>query len=131
MAEKEQNKTRFGVSDRGVPNEIGMPDTVGPEVTNKRIRITSMPEPSLGETAERMGAAKPWVPKGGHSSADANDPGNDTPSMRFKPAPSEGYVVVKSPKDADPGGKTGPTQTPAGQADAGGYTGASGVGGYS
>lgn len=128
MAEKEQNMTKFGVEDRMVPNTIAMPD-VGGEVMNKRMSI-GMSEPSLNTPTERMGAAKPWVPKGGHAvaAADAKDPGNDKPSMRFKPAPSPGYVKGRLPDTKKAGG---PSQTPAGQADAGGYSGASGVGGYS
>ena len=76
-------------------------------------------EPSLNTPVERMGAAKPWMPKGGHAvaAANAHDPPSSKPSMKFKPAPK--------------GGPIGPTATPAGQANAGGYEGASGSGGYS
>ena len=76
-------------------------------------------EPSIKTPAMRMGAAKPWMPKGGHAvaAADAHDPPSSKPSMRFKPAPK--------------GSPVGPTGIPAGQADAGGYSGASGGGGYS
>jgi hypothetical protein len=127
MAEKEQNKVKDGVKPRMVPNPVGMPD-VGGEVMNKRMPI-GMSEPSLNSATERMGAATPWVPKGGHAVAAANakDPGNDTPSMKFVPAPSPGYVVGRTPK-SKPGG---PGNGYAGQADAGGYSGASGNGGYS
>lgn len=76
-------------------------------------------EPSLNTPVERMGAASPWISKAGHAvaAANAHDPPSSKPSMRFKPAPK--------------GGPTGPTGTPAGQANAGGYVDASGSGGYS
>ena len=75
--------------------------------------------PSLNVPKERMGAARPWISKAGHAvaAANAHDPAGSKPSMKFKAAPK--------------GGPTGPTGTPAGQANAGGYVGASGSGGYS
>lgn len=124
---QEQNTEKFGVADRSVPNPAKMPD-VGGEIQNKRTPI-SQSEPSLNMAAERMGAAKPWKPKGGHAVAAANakDPGQDKPSMKFVPAKSPGYVVGRTPK-SKPGG---PGNGYAGQANAGGYEGASGGGGYS
>ena len=127
MAEKEQNEVKFGVAPRMVPNPTAMPD-VGEEMMNKRTPL-SMSEPSLNSATERMGAATPWISKAGHAVAAANakDPGNDTPSMKFVPASSPGYVVGRTPK-SKPGG---PGNGYAGQANAGGYEGASGNGGYS
>jgi hypothetical protein len=70
-------------------------------------------EPSVKSATERMGAAKPWMPKGGHAvaAANAHDPAGSKPSMKV--------------------GKT-QGQSPAGYAgaDQGGYAGAGGVGGY-
>ncbi|MCK5020221.1 MAG: hypothetical protein KAS32_24495 [Candidatus Peribacteraceae bacterium] len=125
---QKQNETRFGVEARGVPNSAVMPD-VGAEVMNKRMPIGKS-EPSLNSATERMGAAKPWVPKGGHAVAAANakDPGNDKASTKFVPAPSPGFVKGRLPDTKKAGGPSG---TPAGQGNAGGYAGASGNGGYS
>ena len=125
---QKQNTEKFGVAPRMVPNEPAMVD-VGAEVQNKRMSIGKS-EASLNTPVERMGAAKPWVPKGGHAVAAANakDPGQAKPSMKFVPAPSPGFVKGRLPDTKKAGG---PGSGYAGQGDAGGYSGASGNGGYS
>ena len=127
--------SKDGVSERIGAAEVNVPviqiKPTGFKETAPGIqsRPASDPAPSLNVPTERMGAAKPWISKAGHALAAANakDPGQVKISQKFKPAPSKGYATPgKEGK-----GPVGPTATPAGQADAGGYSGASGSGGYS
>lgn len=123
---------RMTVADSNVPivaiKPTGFTET-GPGIITHAIGEI---ESSVSTPVERMGAASPWISKAGHAVAAANakDPPGEKPSMRFKPALSKGYEVVTSPKKQR-GKPVGPTATPAGQANAGGYEGASGSGGYS
>ena len=75
-------------------NKFGLPDTIGGyDPAPTKIKETSpgiirmaigKSIPSLNSPKERMGAAKPWKPKGGHASAaaSARDPGTKGPSMK-------------------------------------------------
>ena len=109
---------RIIVADANIPNSIIKPTGFTETAPGIMTHPIGTVEPSIKSPVERMGAAQPWRSKAGYAiaAADAHDPPSSKPSMRFKPAPK--------------GGPTGPTATPAGQADAGGYSGASAGGGY-
>jgi hypothetical protein len=111
---KDGVKPTIGMAEANVPIHQEMPmgfKETGPGITTHAIGTA---EPSIKTPTERMGAAKPWMPKGGHAvaAANAHDPASSKPSMKV--------------------GKT-QGQSPAGYAgnDQGGYVDAGAAGGYS
>lgn len=110
---KDGVKKTIGMADVNVPIHqvppMGFKETA-PGITTHAIGTA---EPSIKSPVERMGAAKPWIPKGGHAvaAANAHDPAGSKPSMKV-------------------GKKQG--QSPAGYegANQGGYVDAGAAGGY-
>jgi hypothetical protein len=110
---KDGVKPTIGMAEANVPIHqvppIGFKET-GPGLVTMAI---GKAVPSIKSPTERMGAAKPWMPKGGHAvaAANAHDPASSKPSMKI--------------------GKT-QGQSPAGYEgnDQGGYEGAGAAGGY-
>jgi hypothetical protein len=111
---KDGLKPTIGMADANIPinefKKMGFKET-GPGIMTHAIGEAV---PSIKTPTERMGAAKPWMPKGGHAvaAANAHDPAGSKPSMKV--------------------GKT-QGQSPAGYegANQGGYENAGAAGGYS